>query len=179
MTFLKRLAPVASSSGGMKQGKMKAELGALTDNYAPRAKVRRKPVTYEQLIASCQAFDAMIKAGVIENLAIRSLTMVIGVYADEVHGGKILLVSRAARLAPHAERRREHGAPRVPFTRLIMKTYRENKLSKAHALALIEKHWQIAIITKEEDQRLTDLGLRSKLMESARARWAVASIVFE
>jgi hypothetical protein len=51
-------------------------------------------------------------------------------------------------------------------------------LSEAHALALIEKHWQIAIITKEEDQRLTALGLRSKLMESAQARWAAAGIVF-
>jgi hypothetical protein len=161
----------------MKQEKMNFELDALADNYAPRAKVRRKRVTYAQLIASCQAFDTMIKARVIENLAIRSLTMVIGVYADEVHGGKILLVSRAARLAPHAERRREHGAPRVPFARLIMKTW-ENKSSEAHALALIEKHWQIAIITKEEDQRLTALGLRSKLIESAQARWAVAGIVF-
>jgi hypothetical protein len=59
-----------------------------------------------------------------------------------------------------------------------MKTHRENKWSEAHALALIEKHWQIAIITKEQDQRLTALGLRSKLMESARARWAAAGIVF-
>jgi hypothetical protein len=66
MTYFKQFAAPASSSSGMKQEKMKAELDALADNYAPRAKIRRKRVTYAQLIASCQAFDTMIKAGVIE-----------------------------------------------------------------------------------------------------------------
>jgi len=148
------------------------------DQRGPRAKVRRKPVSYPQLIAACQAFDVMIKAGVIENLAIRSLTFVVGVYADNVHGGRRLPISRAARRAAKSEWRREHGAPKVPFARLIMKAYREGKLTEAVADALCEKHWQIAIITKEEDRRITANGWRSKLGDSAFARYGANGIEF-
>lgn len=43
---------------------------------------------------------------------------------------------------------------------------------------LIGKYWDIAYITKEEDQRLRDLGLRSKLMATPHERWAAAGIEF-
>jgi hypothetical protein len=97
----------------------KAELDAFADNYAPRAKVRRKRVTYAQLIASCQAFDTMIKAGVIENLAIRSLAMVIGVYADEVHGEKHFS-SRVPVAWPRAKTGGANTAPRASPSRGLL-----------------------------------------------------------
>jgi hypothetical protein len=43
---------------------------------------------------------------------------------------------------------------------------------------IIEKYWAIAYITKEEDQRLRALGLRSKMLENPLARWTAAGIQF-
>ena len=64
-----------------------------------KVKKRRegKAVTYAHILAGCKAFDIMHDAGLPENLAIRSLRDMINVYASEVHHGREVVFSAAAR----------------------------------------------------------------------------------
>jgi hypothetical protein len=122
----------------------------------------------------------MNRAGIPENLSIRSLVAVINVYASEIHHGKTVAVSRAAQQAigRRGATVLEHGTPRYEFTRLFAKAHRENRLSEDLAKGLIQKYWVVAHVTKEEDQRLRDLGLRSKMMDTPFDRWSAAGFVF-
>lgn len=135
---------------------------------------------YEHIVAVFDAFDSLIETGVVENLLFKVLDHLLNVYASDVHAGRPIPISRAARslLGVPGAVILEHGTPRRELTRLFVTAHRRNKLSKAHARNLIEKHWAIAYITKAEDQRLRDLGLRSKMMDSPQARWAAAGIEF-
>lgn len=100
-----------------------------------RVKRRAKPVTYADIVAACEAFDIMDRAGIPENLAIRTLVALINVYASEVHRGKTVAVSRAAQLviSERGATILEHGSPRYELTRLFVKTHRENRLIESCA----------------------------------------------
>jgi hypothetical protein len=145
-----------------------------------KVKKRRegKAVTYAHIIAGCKAFDIMHDAGWPENLAIRSLRDMINVYASEVHHGREVMVSVAARGLSKSQIILEHGTPRTELTRLFLKAYHAGELTEELAQNLMLKHWDIVHITREEDLRLNSLGLRSKLMESPLDRWKMAGIEF-
>ena len=149
--------------------------------HLQRVKRRNKPVKYEDLIAVFDTFDALIEAGVVENLLFKVLDHLLNVYASDVHAGRLVPASRAARpvLGVPGATILEHGTPRRELTGLFVTAHRRNKLSEAHARNLIERHWAIAYVTKAEHQRLSDLGLRSKMMDSPHARWAAAGIKFD
>jgi hypothetical protein len=145
-----------------------------------KVKKRRegKAVTYAHIIAGCKAFDIMHDAGVPENLAIRSLRDMINVYASEVHHGREVVFSAAARGLPKSQLILEHGTPRTELTRLFLKAYHADELTDDLARNLMLKHWDIVHISREEDLRLNSVGLRSKLMESPLDRWKMAGIEF-
>jgi hypothetical protein len=145
-----------------------------------KVKKRRadKAVTYAHILAACEAYEIMHDSGVPENLAIRSLRDMVNVFASEVHHGKEVMVSVAARGLPKSMVRLEHGTPRTELTRLFIVKWRAGELTADAARTLIQNHWDIAHITIEEDLRLNSLGLRSKLMESPLDRWKMAGIEF-
>lgn len=102
----------------------------------------------------------------------------INVYASEVHHGREVLVSVAARGKPKSGIILEHGTPRTELTRLFLKAYHAGELTEELARDLMLKLWDVVHITREEDLRLNSLGLRSKLMESPLDRWKMAGIEF-
>ena len=146
-------------------------------------KKRNKTVTYAQVIKAFEAYDIMTDAGVPENLSLKIFDVLVNVYASEIHAGRPVPFSRAAQqvLAKGGSKRDlilEHGTPRRALTLHLLKVRRANKLSEDAMKQIIEKYWAIAHITKEEDQRLRDLGLRSKMMDTPRDRWGAAGIEF-
>jgi hypothetical protein len=72
----------------------------------------------------------------------------------------------------------EHGTPKSEFVKLVYDVYLAGKLSKEMLDSMIENLWKIAVITREEDARLSGAGLRSKRLESPEARWAAVGIQF-
>jgi hypothetical protein len=98
-----------------------------------------------------------------------------GVY----HADKIELWSVAARAARAADTatpvRIEHGTPRRELARLVYTLWGAGKFSKAALDSLIATHWQLAVITLDEDKRLN----RSKMFPTPLARWADATIELE
>jgi len=144
---------------------------------------RHTPIAYQQLITCFDCFDLMTEAGIAENLSLKVFDHVVNVYASNFHAGKRVPVSRAAqRLLDNGGTKRdiilEHGTPRRALTLLLMKERRANTLTEARAKAIMETHWAIAHITREEDQRLRDRGPNSKMMMTPHARWAAAEIEF-
>jgi hypothetical protein len=73
----------------------------------------------------------------------------------------------------------EHGTPKSEFVKLVYDVYVAGKLTEEMLISMIENLWKIAVITKEEDARLSGAGLRSKRMETPEARWAAVGIQFE
>jgi hypothetical protein len=57
----------------------------------------------------------------------------------------------------------EHGTPKSEFVKLVYDVYLSRKLTEELLISMIENLWKIAVITKEEDARLSGAGLRSKL----------------
>jgi hypothetical protein len=145
-----------------------------------KVKQRSKPMTFRHVVAACDAFDLMDKAGIPENLAIRSCVTVVNVFANTVNADASVYVSVEAEKLSNKKGQTilEHGSPRYELTRLFIKTHRDGKLSEERATAMAKKYWAVAIITKEEDERLRKMGLRSKLMEAPHERWASAGIQF-
>jgi hypothetical protein len=141
-------------------------------------KKRTKPVTYSHMLTTLYAYELMHNVGMPENIAIRSLRDALNVYASEVHNGKEVLVSVAARGLPKSEVILEHGTPRTELTRMFIKAWQNNTLTEEIARNLMKKHWDIAHVTRAENQRLTDMGLRSKMMNSPMDRWNAAGIQF-
>lgn len=146
-------------------------------------KKRNKPVTYAQVIKAFEAYDIMTDAGVPKNLSLKVFDVLVNVYASEVHAGRPVPVSRAAgqvltKGGSESDLILEHGTPRRALTLHLLEVRRANKLSEDAMKQIIEKYWAIAYITKEEDQRLRDLGLRSKMMDTPRDRWGAAGIEF-
>lgn len=143
-----------------------------------KVKQRSKPMSFKHVVAACEAFDIMDKAGIPENLAIRSCVTVVNVFANTVNSDTHVLMSEEAKKLSNlkGETILEHGSPRYELARLFIKTHREGKFTEVAAIAMARKYWAVAIITKEEDERLRKMGLRSTLMGSPHERWAAARI---
>jgi hypothetical protein len=73
----------------------------------------------------------------------------------------------------------EHGTPKSEFVKQVYDVYIANKLAKELLDSMIENLWWIAVITKEEDARLSSNGWRSKSHNNGpKARWAAVGIQF-
>lgn len=153
----------------------------------------KNAITIDQIRLACRHVDEMKAAGVSENLAIRTLELFCDVYAKIHTGGsatphhvnQVSLWSVEAKrirdgnpdAKPKDHFRVEHGAPRRPFARMVMTLYRDNNLNDAALNDLVKKHWRLAVITLEEDQRLNRIA-RSRMFDTPEERWAAADIIF-
>jgi hypothetical protein len=73
----------------------------------------------------------------------------------------------------------EHGTPKNEFVKLVYDVYIADKLTKELLDSMIENLWWIAVITKEEDARLSSSGWRSKAHnDGPKARWDAVGIQF-
>lgn len=153
----------------------------------------KNALTVEHLEIACRHVKEMMTAGVTENLAIRTLETFTDIYAKRVNGGKpnrhrpedVELWSKKAMkickkpLTPEIRRqlRVEHGTPRRALARLVLELYTKKKLNEKSLNRLAKKYWKLAVITIEEDRRLSKIA-RSTLYRTPEERWAAARIVF-
>lgn len=153
----------------------------------------KNAITLDQIKLACRHVDEMKSAGISENLAIRTLELFCDVYAKIYTGGsatphhvnQVSLWSVEAKKIrdknPNAKPkdyfRVEHGAPKRSFARKVMILYQDNSLSSATLNELVIKHWRLAVITLEEDQRLNKIA-RSEMFDTPEERWAAAGILF-
>jgi len=153
----------------------------------------KNAITVEQINIACRHVAEMREAGVTENLAIRTLELFVDVYAKIYKGGsatphhvdQVSLWSIAAiairETKPDAEPKNhfrvEHGTPRRSFARKIMELYLAGTLNKKALNKLVDRHWKLAVITLEEDQRLNKIA-RSDMFDTPEERWAAARIKF-
>jgi len=153
----------------------------------------KNAVTIKQLKLACRHVIELMAAGMTENHAIRSLELfangyaklrVIGTLAPD-HASQYTLWSNAARRAKKthpnkasgSQLRVEHGTPRRQFARLVLDAYKKGKLSEKWISRLCDKRWEVAVITLEEDRRLSKIS-RSALFSTPRKRWEAAKITF-
>ena len=106
-------------------------------------KKRNKPVTYAQVVKAFEAYDIMTDAGVQINLSLKVFDVIVNVYASEVHAGRSVPVSQAARevLAKggsESDLILEHGTPRRALTLHLMEVRRADKLSEEAMKQIIE-----------------------------------------
>src|SRR5262245_42959248 len=119
----------------------------------------RNQVTIDQLKIACRHVKELVKAGVTENLAIRTLELFADVYAKVHLGGSptphqvnqvpLQQWSIAARklrdenpLANGGQHFRvEHGTPRRAFARKVMKLYDKGELNEATMNKLVRTFW--------------------------------------
>lgn len=153
----------------------------------------KNAITLDQIKIACRHVEEMQAAGVSENLAIRTLELFCDVYGKIHDGGsatphhvdQVALWSIEAKklreanpnAQPKNHFRVEHGAPRRPFTRKVMELYRDANLETDTLNDLVSRHWRLAVITLEEDQRLNKIA-RSKMFDTPEERWAAAGIKF-
>jgi hypothetical protein len=92
----------------------------------------------------------------------------------------IPLWSKAAKHTKnHKEVMIEHGTPKRQFVKMVYDVYVAGKLTNAKLDSMIENLWWVAVITKEEDARLSSNGWRSKAHDDGpKARWAAVGIQF-
>ena len=146
----------------------------------------------DQLRIMCRHIDELLAAGVSLNLAIRTLETAVDAAAKHMllgnaspHSAKQVpfcnwsLAARAAFDAnpgrPAKEYLRvEHGTPRRAFANLVLMSARAGTLNDASFKTLVATRWKVAVVTLEEDARLS----RSTLMDTPDARWALAGIEF-
>jgi HK97 family phage portal protein len=82
-------------------------------------------------------------------------------------------------LSPNEARMIEHGTPKSEFVKLVYDVYIAGKLTEELLRSTFENLWWIAVITKEEDARLSSGGWRSKAHNHGpKARWAAVGIQF-
>jgi hypothetical protein len=72
----------------------------------------------------------------------------------------------------------EHGTPRRGFALMVLDLYRKDKMSAKTMATLVERHWKLAVITLEEDERLNKIA-RSKTFKTPRERWKATGIKFQ
>ena len=74
----------------------------------------------------------------------------------------------------------EHGTPRTQFTEIVLSKYKEKKLLTIETMEkLIREKWEVAVITREEDKRLSVNGGRTnKEFKTPFKRWEDAGIKF-
>ena len=159
-------------------------------------KERRKSknaLTVAHLEIACRHVKEMMAAGVTENLAIRTLETFTDIYAKRLNGGTsnrhrpkdVELWSKEAKkirrkhsLTEYGRLLRvEHGTPRRALARLILSLYTEEKLNERSVNRLAKKYWKLAVITIEEDRRLSKIA-RSKMYPTPEERWTAADILF-
>jgi len=150
----------------------------------------KNTITIKQLGILCRHVNELLDAGFTENIAIRLLELGANIYAKQLtmrinapdHAGQFKLWSKAALKAKRAHPKRkyglylrvEHGTPRRQFARLVLKAYKNQKITILWMNRLCRKIWKVAIITHAEDKRLA----RSKMYVSPEARWKAAGIEF-
>jgi hypothetical protein len=158
----------------------------------------KNQITVAQLALACRHYEEMRKAGVTENLAIRTLEHFVEVYSKLCMGAsatpyqidKVKLWSVKARklrkAKPNARPgelfRIEHGTPRRDLARLVLKLSYEGKLTERTMQKIARKHYKVAVITLEEDKALNKI-VRSKMPNSKMPRrpddrWKLAGIKF-
>ena len=153
----------------------------------------KNALTVEQIKLACRHVDELTEAGFSENFAIRSLEIYANYYAKHRllgrvapdHASQYEHWSKAARKAKIANPdlaygrylRVEHGTPRRQFARLVLESYRKGRLTERSLNDLCRKRWKVAVITHEEDARLSKIG-RSSLFNTPDDRWATAKIKF-
>jgi hypothetical protein len=156
-------------------------------------KLSKNDVTIEQLKLVCRQEEELMVVGVTENYAIRLLELLSDTYAKIQSGGSAtphhvdqvgLWSVQALKIRdnnpdakPRDHFRVEHGTPRRAFARLVLGLYQIGTLDEQNMLALVSKHWLLAVITLEEDRRLNGIS-RSKIFETPKERWAAAAIEF-
>lgn len=139
---------------------------------------RKNQISYDMLIVALKAYCDMVDAGFTENLARRSLSCILNIYATNPHVGQKYPVSKAAHGLAKSELIHEHGTPRARMTDMFVEAYRNGTLTEALAIQYSTDLYRVAYVTKAEDLRLTALGLRSKAFDTPEARWAAAGIEF-
>jgi hypothetical protein len=153
----------------------------------------KNAVTIKQLKLACSHVNQLTKAGMTQNMAIRHLEFIVDVYASLLIQGAALpysakqfkLWSKAAKKAHMAHPNRpfglhlrvEHGTPRRQLARFVLDGFAKGKLSKKWMDGLCKRKWKIAVITHDEDGRLSKLP-RSKIYGSPAKRWEAANIKF-
>jgi len=160
-------------------------------------KISVNQITIPILHLACRQYHQMIKAGISKNNAIRLLEIFEDSYARQYKGGEgrfnvlrakdIPLWSKAARkyrkgimsgkLKPKDYVRVEHGTPRRSFADKILALYKKKKLYKKPVNTLVDKKWELAMITLKEDARLNQ-GFRTMAMKTPRERWHSVGIKF-
>lgn len=161
----------------------------------PKMSARKNAVTVEQLRLACRHVEELIAAGVTENFAVRTLELFADVYAKCHMGGKgqtsphhvnqvslwsveaTKLLAANPTAKPREHFRVEHGTPRRGFARLVLRLYQQGEMSESSLNALVRRHWMLAVITLEEDQKLNK-GLRSQMFDAPVDRWRAAGIEF-
>ncbi|MBX7133440.1 MAG: hypothetical protein K1X67_12270 [Fimbriimonadaceae bacterium] len=156
-------------------------------------RISRNAITLDQIEAACRHVVELMSLGMTENLAIRNLEKFADTYAkvrivgsaSPDHVRQFELWSLAA-LRWQAEEngdavgrclRCEHGTPRRQFARLILQARERGELTQEWLDALCDSRWKVAVITVEEDARLTKLA-RSTLFDTPEDRWRAAAIEF-
>lgn len=130
-----------------------------------------------------------------ENHAIRILELLSDFYAKLARGGPAAphhvkhvptkqwsLAARKALdgdpdLKPKDHLRVEHGTPRRGFARMVLELYDQDTLTEENMAALVNQYWKLAVITVDEDARLSRFA-RSKVYATPDERWAAAGISF-
>jgi len=155
----------------------------------------KNAITVDQLRLACWHFEDLRAAGVSENYAIRTLELMTDSYAVVFHGGvpsphhvqrvpKIQWSCAARKLHEKTPKLRpkdnfivEHGTPRRTFARAIRDLWKRGDLTKESLDSLAKRLWKLAVITIEEDRRLSKLAKQP--FETPDARWAAAGIKFD
>lgn len=155
----------------------------------------KNAVTVEQLRLACWHHKDLVSAGVTENYAIRTLELMTDSYAKVFHGGvpsphqvdqvpakqwsiearKFREQNPTAR--PNGNLIVEHGTPRRTFARAVVSLWESGELSKKAVDGLAKRLWKLAVITTEEDGRLSKL--KKQVFNSPDDRWAAANIKFD
>lgn len=149
--------------------------------------------TIEQISCACRHVTELVALGLKENMAIRTLELMVNVHAKCLagyppapdHADQFDLWSTAATklktVLPVERRGRlrvEHGTPKRAFAKIVKKTYDDGKLNEQSLEALVERRWRVAVITVEQDARISELGLRSTVFDDPYERWRLAGIEF-
>ena len=165
-----------------------------TNGVARKASVNR--VTIEQLELACRHVQELRAVGVTENQAIRLLEHFTDLYAH-LHKGGSASPYRASRIpypqwsvaAKKLKRKNpdikaagnlvvEHGTPRRPFARKVIELYQNKNLNENEMAKLVKRYWQLAVVTKQEDQVLNS-RFRTVFFSSPKKRWDAGGIKFD
>jgi hypothetical protein len=71
----------------------------------------------------------------------------------------------------------EHGTPRRAFARLVLELSRKGELNDQSMNDLAQRYWKVAVVTREEDDRLNKVA-RFTMYDTPEERWAAAGIIF-